>query len=143
MLDPLTALSVAGTIVQFVDFGIKLVSKSNELYNSTNGTSIGNAELEVIAEDLQELTCRLQQVPDSGTAEDEALHKLAEQCAAVAKEFLLVLKEHKVQGTTERRWKSARQAMKGLMSRDEVDKVVLRLQRFRDELNLHILVSMR
>jgi len=143
MLDPLTALSIAGNIVQFIDFSIKLVAKGNEVYNSEDGTSIGNAELEVIAKDLQEINCRLQGAPDTGTAEDEALHKLAEQCEAVARELLQALEKLTVQGTANRRWNSVRQALKGLMRRDEVDAIVLRLQRFREELNLHILVSMR
>ncbi len=55
MLDPLTALSIASSIVQFVDYGSKLLSKSYELYESADGTTIGNAELEVIAKDLQDL----------------------------------------------------------------------------------------
>ena len=32
MLDPLTAVGLAGTVVQFVDFSTKLVSHSVELY---------------------------------------------------------------------------------------------------------------
>ena len=150
MLDPLTALSVAGNIVQFVDFSIKLVAKGTELYNSADGASIGNAELEVIANDLQELNSRLQPSPPAPdtvktnwTAEDTALHKLTEQCSTVAGELLQALNRLKVEGTSNRRWKSVRQALKALMKKDEVDAIVQRLQRFRDELNLHILVSMR
>jgi hypothetical protein len=60
MLDPLTALSVAGNIVQFIDFSTKLIAKGHELYNSVDGATVGNAELEVIARDLQDLNGRLQ-----------------------------------------------------------------------------------
>ncbi|KAN0092090.1 hypothetical protein V8E51_017937 [Hyaloscypha variabilis] len=149
MLDPLTALSVAGNIVQFVDFSIKLVAKGTELYNSADGASIGHAELEVIANDLQELNSRLQPSPPApdtvktNWTADTALHKLTEQCSTVAGELLQALNRLKVEGTSNRRWKSVRQALKGLMKKDEVDAIVQRLQRFRDELNLHILVSMR
>ncbi|KAE9366867.1 hypothetical protein N431DRAFT_471897 [Stipitochalara longipes BDJ] len=150
MLDPLTALSVAGNIVQFVDFSIRLITKGSELYNSADGSSIGNAELEVIANDLQELNCHLQQPPPAPdtvkttwTAEDVALHKLAEQCSSVAQELLQTLDKLKVQGTSNRRWKSFRQALKGLIKKDEVDAIAQRLQNFRNELNFHILVSMR
>jgi hypothetical protein len=59
MLDPLTALGVAGTIVQFVDFTVKLMSKSHELYKSTDGALVGNKDLEAIAANLNRLTERL------------------------------------------------------------------------------------
>jgi hypothetical protein len=150
MLDPLTALSVAGNIVQFIDFSTKLVAKGAELYNSAYGASIGHAELEVIVNDLQELNSRLQPSPltpdtvkNTWTAEDTALHKLTEQCSTVARELLQALNKLKVEGTSNRRWKSVRQALKGLIKKAEVDAIVQRLQHFRDELNLHILVSMR
>lgn len=59
MLDPLTALGVAGNIVQFVDFTVKLMSKSHELYKSTDGALVGNKDLEAIAANLNRLTERL------------------------------------------------------------------------------------
>ena len=59
MLDPLTALSVAGNIVQFVDFTVKLISKGNELYKSADGALVDNRDLEAIASNLARLTERL------------------------------------------------------------------------------------
>ena len=149
MLDPLTALSVAGNIVQFIDFSTKLIAKGHELYNSVDGATVGNAELEVIARDLQDLNGRLQSprpsekvkavLPDS----DLALQTLSEKCSGVAAELTDALNKLKVQGTANRRWKSVRQALKGLMRKEELEAMVKRLQLLRDELNLHILVSMR
>jgi flagellar motility protein MotE (MotC chaperone) len=148
MLDPLTALSLAGTIVQFVDFSTKLVAKGHELHNSADGASIGNAELEVMAKDLQELNRRLQKLqPSHGTDEttltdsNVALRKLSQQCSGIATELVDALDNLKVQSTSNRRWKSFRQALKGLMKKEEVDAIAKRLENFRDELNLHILVS--
>ena len=146
MLDPLTALSLASNVVQFLDFSAKLVGKGNELYKSADGSSIGNAELESIAKDLQELHERLQQAPPSSATVTEsnlALRKLSKQCSSVAGELLDALEKLKVHGSSNRRWKSFRQALKGLMKKDEVDAIAQRLQHFRNELNIHILVSMR
>lgn len=61
MLDPLTALSVAGTIVQFVDFGTKPLSQANELYKSSVGTLKSNYELELVMTDLRGLVIKLRQ----------------------------------------------------------------------------------
>jgi hypothetical protein len=46
MLDPLTALSIAGAVVQFTDFGIKLASNVKEICESADGVLIKNAEYE-------------------------------------------------------------------------------------------------
>jgi hypothetical protein len=150
MLDPLTALSLAGNIVQFLDFSIKLLAKGHELYNSTDGAALGHTELILIAKDLQELNGRLNESLSSEqieqkrlTESDLALCKLSEQCFGVAGELAEALDKLKVQGTSNRRWKSFRQALKSLMKRDDVERITTRLQHFRDELNLHLLVSMK
>jgi hypothetical protein len=41
-MDPLTALSVAGNAVQFVDFGSKILFKSYKLYKSQDGVLMEN-----------------------------------------------------------------------------------------------------
>jgi hypothetical protein len=45
MLDPMSALSVAASAVQFVDFSLKMVSKSKEIYKSTSGVLEENSQL--------------------------------------------------------------------------------------------------
>jgi hypothetical protein len=60
-MDPLTALSTAGTIIQFVDFGIKVLVTGNSLYHSTTGAIPENVELEWVTRDLMSLTSKLSQ----------------------------------------------------------------------------------
>lgn len=57
MLDPFTALSLAGNIVQFVNFGYQILNKSFVIFNS--GTNEGNKQLEVITTDLSSLSGRI------------------------------------------------------------------------------------
>ena len=58
-MEPLSALSVAAAVVQFVDFGSSLVSKSREIYKSSQGASIGQAESEIATKRLVDLNERL------------------------------------------------------------------------------------
>ena len=58
-MDPLTALSLAGTIVQFVDFGRTLITDARDLYTSSSGTLTANEELELVTADLQALVLQL------------------------------------------------------------------------------------
>lgn len=48
-MDPLTAFSLAASILQFIDVGIKVVSGSVESFQSATGTSSLNEEAEVFA----------------------------------------------------------------------------------------------
>lgn len=54
MLDPLTAIGVASSIVQLVDFSSKVVARSAEIRRA--GSSIQVAQLRAITSDLQGLT---------------------------------------------------------------------------------------
>ncbi|KAF8862788.1 hypothetical protein BDZ45DRAFT_723015 [Acephala macrosclerotiorum] len=148
MLDPLTALSVAGTIIQFVDFSSKLLAKSHEIYAS--GASVDNFQLEEIARDLEGLNARLQKpliaqeslgAPRSDS--DLSLLKLGEQCASVAVELIAALEELKVRGKKHMQWKNFRNALKSVWRKEAVDAINMRLQNFREELGLHILVTLR
>ena len=51
-MDPFSALGLASNVVQFMEFGTKLISASLELYNSKDGTSSPNSELGIITKDL-------------------------------------------------------------------------------------------
>lgn len=42
MLDPLTALSVAGNVVQFVHFGCHIAATAHDVYSVSSGTSEEN-----------------------------------------------------------------------------------------------------
>jgi hypothetical protein len=77
-MDPLSALSLAGSIVQFVDFGIKLLSGAGELYRSHTGTLKINDQIELTTNDLKAVIIKLQcsfypdTRPDPINEDDEA-----------------------------------------------------------------------
>jgi hypothetical protein len=58
-MDPLSALSLAGTVVQFVDFGCKLLAEGRQIYQSSSGRLNTNEEIELITNDLQTLVKKL------------------------------------------------------------------------------------
>lgn len=59
VLDPLTALGLVTSVVQFVHFGTKLISKGMEIYKSTEGVLSDHAEQAAISSRLAGLTRRL------------------------------------------------------------------------------------
>ncbi|KAI9770675.1 MAG: hypothetical protein M1839_003059 [Geoglossum umbratile] len=86
VLDPFSALGVAGNIVQFVDFTGRLFSKSRELYRSTSGTTAENEELGRVTRELQALCAGLASAtripPESARRgiNDAALRELSKSC---------------------------------------------------------------
>ena len=68
-MDPITALSVAGNVVQFVSFSSDLFSKGFEIYKSTAGTLSTYEQLELITIDLCSLVIKLRKRVDSSASE--------------------------------------------------------------------------
>lgn len=52
VLEPLSAISLAGNVVQFIDLCSKLLAEGWELYRSSAGATALNLELEKTAESL-------------------------------------------------------------------------------------------
>ena len=60
MLDPLSAISLAGTIVQFIDFSAENISKGCEIRQ--DGSTVDFGELKIIAVDLSKLSENIEQL---------------------------------------------------------------------------------
>lgn len=56
-MDPLSAVGLAGTLVQLVDFSSKIVKEGHELYKS--GSTAINVQAEAATRDLLQLTTKL------------------------------------------------------------------------------------
>ena len=59
VLDPFSALSLAGNIVQFFDFTLKVISVGSEVYESADGASSRNIELDEIFSSLKRISIAL------------------------------------------------------------------------------------
>ena len=111
-LDPVTALSLASNVIQFVDFGSKLLSKTRELHKSTTGALSEDIELEIITDDLKVLSSQLQfpqssQVYGHDLDESEnSLVALSVKCTAISEELLGALNQLKVGDGLNNRWRS-------------------------------------
>ncbi|KAK4692709.1 hypothetical protein P7C71_g4548, partial [Lecanoromycetidae sp. Uapishka_2] len=102
MLDPLTAISLASSVIQFTDFGIKLVTESIDLYRSVDRANAETSALEVKITHIRTLADQVI-FPLKGKDDDtpaskneEHLRELAESCKALASDLLAVLDGLKV-----------------------------------------------
>lgn len=144
MLDPLTAISLASAIVQFVDFSLKIVSQTQEIYQSASGATRENVTISEITEDIKALnhniwssTNNLQLGPS-----EMALHRLVESCETEADALLLLLAELKVPPDASR-WVSFKKAIKGARQRGKVQELETRLGNLQRQVNSRILYMMK
>ncbi|KAI1123462.1 hypothetical protein F5Y10DRAFT_51486 [Nemania abortiva] len=98
-MDPFTALSLAGNIVQFIEFGIKLTIKGSEIYSSVRGQTQADAVILQDTTRLLEFSERLDRPLSSNQSEAEAaVASIAAECAKQARELRRIL--YGLQGLT-------------------------------------------
>lgn len=101
-MDPLTAISLASAIVQFVDFSSKLIAEGYQIYQSIEGASRANLRTEDITNHINSLNKHLLQ-PDRryshtgvSSESETTLRDLPTACRTVANDLLNLLNELKV-----------------------------------------------
>lgn len=171
-MDPVTALGVAGAVIQFVDFGTKwvskVVSKSGEIYNAMQE---GYAEdrfasidkiLERDANEISIITARIQRplrlnastVTES--KEEKDLAKLCQECTGIAEEIIdhlngLKITAHQIKNDEKKKWgsgvgqriKSLGKAIKAVWTEDKLSNMSERFAMVKRSLEMNVLVSIR
>lgn len=146
-MDPLTAVGLAGNLIQFVEFGSKLVVGGLDLYKSQDGALPANSELQLITEDLTGICATLmrprnlmeeRQMPEA----ELGLQKLSRSCVKLENEFLSVLESLKVKGR-KRKWENVHQALSTTWRVKDVERYRIRLESYRSQIACHLLSILR
>ena len=140
MLDPLSALSLASSIFQIIDFGCKLVSQTQEIYSSANGATRHSVTVAEITNDVLKLYVDLNDRTHAfsgSSADDIALGDLAEGCTQAAKDLLDLLKTlNAPPGATQ--WKSLRVAIRTALKQSKVRDLEARLLKIQRQVDRRI-----
>ena len=139
-MDALTAIGLVGNIIQFVDFSQKLISNSIQLYHSSDGALAENIDIETVTNHLLTLNKKLK--ADAATVDDGALQSLCLSCENAGLDLLKALNKVKVKDR-QQTWESIRKALWSVWTKGEIKGLEQRLAKFKDELNLHIVVGLR
>jgi hypothetical protein len=139
-MEALTIIGLVGNIVQFVDFSSKLISTSTQLYGSAEGALAENVDIEAVTNDLVLLSNSLKDTASNPC--DEALKSLSESCHTVAEQLLVALDKVKAKGKHQR-LESIRKAVRSVWNKQHIEGLERRLARFREELNLRVVVDLR
>ncbi|CAG8953406.1 hypothetical protein HYFRA_00010154 [Hymenoscyphus fraxineus] len=143
MMAELAAIGLVSNIVGFIDFGLKLFREGKEIYESAEGANVKQLDLEIITLDLKRLMEELQ--PTSYiTKDDAAIAKLALHCRKLADELLCVLAKLKIKEGTgkNRKWRSFRQALKGVLKENDIQLLETRIEKFQKQLGQRLLYTL-
>jgi hypothetical protein len=136
-MDPLTILSLAATIVQFVDFGHTLLSGAKEVYDSVDGVLKSTDELGVLLEDVQSTTNGIKNSPLANALSPDERHllSLARSCENIAAALRQKLKRLKAR--KDARFKiveSARVSFEAIFQQKDIKQLDERLGRVYSQL---------
>lgn len=147
MAEALAALSLASNIIQFIDFGGKVLATGYKLYkNSFGGSDI--QEIKYVTTGFQRLVegfsnCLHEDTSAKKVSHVEAdLRTLAKHCNDIAEELLAAVNKIDVQGRLGK-WKSFRVALKSVLAEEKIEKIEVRLDKLRQQIILHILACFR
>lgn len=142
-MDPFTAISLAGNIVQFVDFGGKIVITALKIYRSSSGTTEDGLDAEKVADSMSTLKSKIESgLSRSLTTTDKQLLDLGGQCVEIADAIVKVFRSPDMSQTPSAR-RAIKQALRLAWKKEDIEKLKERLASFKEQLESHILVDLR
>ena len=139
-MSPLDAISAASAVVSFVDFSMKLVARSGELYASSKLEE--HTDLELIQGDLDKLLDRI----EASKSTDPGFSELVQACRHIGSEIHFVLTKLKLReggSRAARMGKSTLAAMKTMFSSEKIKSLQARLEGIRSEIQFKLIASLR
>jgi hypothetical protein len=146
-MDPFSALSVATSVVQFVDFGSKLVSRAIEIHQSHENIPDDLADASKLSEKMsvvsEQLEGSMNTIPRR-TLEphEQELLDMCKQCQDISQQLISVINKLK-RSANSNKWDSLRTAFRSIMSQPKILALQSKLDSFRQQLMLNILISLR
>lgn len=95
-MDPVTAIGLASSILTFIDVGVKVLQKANEIRNSQDNITKENRSRKTISDELKFAAARVKPLDDlQVTPEQESLRRVARECQVLSTKMLGILESIK------------------------------------------------
>lgn len=153
-MEALAALSLAGNVIQFIEFGSKLFSQGCELYKSADGRLAVDDELRLITIELKEFIRKIQGAgitdqPNTsettlyitGATPDSNFENICYEAAKIAEAILSKLTHRKLDKGRNRKLESFKRVWSQIWSQGEFDSLYGRLSRLREAIHSGILAA--
>lgn len=147
MGEAVAALSLAANILQLVHCGLRFVSAAWGIYRSGQGGVDSFSDLHTISNDLEAVLRQIQtdtpgSAPRNSASGRGGIFQLAEECAKVARQMLDSLENVGLPEKGRKR-EAVKAAFKLMWKSEEIKSLQRRLEEFRNELILNLVISLR
>jgi len=139
-MEALVAFSLAGTIIQVVDFSSKVLTTTHELYKATGNVTVFQ-QCELVTADLYKISQHLQSCKAQST-NDASLKALLTECSDVASKLLARFEKLRVRGKKSK-YKTFSQALKAVFSESDIQSIMRQLAEMRAAIQTHLIVDLR
>ena len=145
VLEALAAVSLATSVLQFIDFSAKIISKGNQYYKTGDGSCDEDKKLQAVGQNLETLSRDLKASMkplttfSKLTQAEQALCDIASECENTGFKLKAAVDDLRKSGS-QTKWKSFRQALKSQWKRDEIEATLRELRMVREDLVIHLLV---
>ncbi|KAI4620785.1 hypothetical protein J4E83_005146 [Alternaria metachromatica] len=140
-MDPVSAVSIATSVVTFIDFTVKVVLLGHEIHEE--GTTIGVSGIEHRAQELKSwvngLRAPISGRKDSLKDEYEALDRIIAGCSGVGTQIIKYLEDLIPKANKRSAWKSFHIALRTILKKEEIEGLVRRLEGYQQDLSLRLL----
>lgn len=143
-MESLAALSLAGNVLQFIEFSSELVRDAASVYRSASGLPAELQDMAIITENLASHMNRLSApaIKPNSSVNEQALVSLAKNCQATCSELQQLVEG--IRGKTPRsRGNSFLVTWKALRRKGELERLEKRLDRYRSQILSHIVSMLR
>jgi hypothetical protein len=154
-MKPLPAVGLASSIVQIVDFSVKITQKDHKIYQPTDGDHVENhAILQDVANNLYRLSTKLDQNDLKKLSSDPKRGKLSEpaehllKLAAETKELTTLLIDAVLQAQArgvfgDPKWNTVREALSTVWKKKEITGIKKKFKSVRKDLDTVLLLALR
>lgn len=145
-MSGLEAISAAAAIIQFVDFGSKLLVTGYDIYKSQAGAAPGAIHVQTVCDELEAISSHLSQPSTTNvplTGREQALWDLAYRAHNLAWHLGLLLGDLKLKKTSFGSWGALRQSWRVLRRNDKIEEMKAQLADIKGLLDTNLLILLR
>jgi hypothetical protein len=148
-MESLAALSLAGNVVQFVEFAGNILSRAHRLHKSTNDVPDALIDIDIICKDLVGITATLSVTAEGPSTSNEqqwsierSLGSLRSRCCQIGNDLIKSLEKLRVKGSVSR-WKALKKAIAAEWQTGKLEGLQERLTAVRFEIHFHLTFVMK
>jgi hypothetical protein len=143
-MDPMSALTIAASVVQFVDYAGKVITSTKRIYKTYNNDAGENVDVKTITESLvsfyKDLSDNLQTTM-AVSSHDQPMISLCQRCRITCDELIAVLASLSKQACSV--WGSFQVAIGSIWGADKVKELRSRIDDYRQQMTMILLLSLK